>query len=626
MLEQNSFKEEALTLVKWLIAIPSVSGTAGENIIINAVYEGISEFSYFRKHPHNLRYIQHPDGINHSIIALVKNSQKEIRDTVIIQCSTDTSGNDGYGMLKSLAFKSDELKERLKLIVTDKNGKKSLNDLNQIYGLGSYENKFSTGALIVFLKDYSDRINELPVNLLFVCTSNSINGHNGIRACLPHLDKIMRDYELDYKVAVNFSNRLASEESRRKLYLYTANPGLAEVYFYILGQGASLHSPYGGFSPSLIASKLIQKIELNPKLTAKLSKKALVPTFRCMNCYGKRAPNSPDSVQLGFSIPFVNLNFSELLEELKQTAATALEESALSTDDRQTYYESMFERDFEPENRNAEVMSFSDLFYRAKRHYRDDLASALDGLLQKCVKDGFNQRRTAQTIIERLNDLAHLPKPSIIVYFGSNFVPQQRLSQKNPVDRELFIRLDKSVQKFNSRHNNKIVFSEDYLPSEACFIRPIGIDQCLRVLSAECPIPVNTFYNLGAPSITLSLDGEDLYEATEHSTTDNFEVISSFLEDLFLNLTDNDNEEIKNEVIEQEETIKAVMDNTETTEQAEPESKLPLNTGSEENNEAPDSNAQDKDSQGKEEEQPDGQSVNQAEESSDKTESLKTDQ
>ncbi|MBO6259042.1 MAG: hypothetical protein J6M93_06900 [Succinivibrio sp.] len=584
MLDHIPFKEEAQTLVKWLIAIPSISGTAGENILINAVYEGISEFNYFRKHPHNLRYIQHSDGTNHSIIALVKSSKNEVRDTIIIQCNTDTSGNDSYGMLKSLAFKSDELKERLKLIITDKYQKKSLNDKEQIYGLGSYENKFSTGALIVFLKDCSDHVSELPVNLLFVCASNSINGHQGIRACLGPMDKIRREYDLDYKIAVSFAHRLASEESKRKLYLYTANPGLIEVYFYIIGQGASQHAPYSGFSPSLVASKLIQKIELNPKFISKLTKKALVPSFRCMNCYGKRAPNSPDSVQLGFSIPFVNLSFSELLDELKETAAQALEESALNTDDRQTYYESVFGHEFEPDIRNAEVMSFSDLFYKAKKHYRDDLASALDALLLKCIKDGFNQRRTAQTIIERLNDLAHLPKPSIVVYFGNNFVPQQSLSQKNPMDRELYIRLDKTVQKFNSHHDSKIEFSEEYLPTDACFIRPIGIDQCLKVLSEECPVPVNTFYNLGAPSITLSLNGEDLYEATEHSTTDNFEIIGSFLESLFLNLTDNNDEEIRNKVIEQEQTIKAVMDNSEITQQAAPESKLPLNSDSKEGN------------------------------------------
>ena len=52
----RNLKEEATTLTKWLVSIPSISGTRGESIAIRAIYDGLTEFPYFRAYPDNLHY------------------------------------------------------------------------------------------------------------------------------------------------------------------------------------------------------------------------------------------------------------------------------------------------------------------------------------------------------------------------------------------------------------------------------------------------------------------------------------------------------------------------------------------------------------------------------------------
>ena len=312
-LDLDVFTSQAVTLSKWLIAIPSVSGSEGEAVIMNAVHEGVCEFEYFHAQPQHLRYIPHQDGRNHSLVALVRCPREDVHDTVIIIGNTDTTGNDGYGTLKSTAFHSDELRERLKTTVKDPRQLAALNQDEAIYGLGSYESKCAAGALVVYLKECSDRAAELPLNLLFIFASHRINGHLGMRECLGTLHDMMREYSLNYRLAVNFAAR-AGQDPHEPLPLFTSNLGLVETGFYIIGRGAEPDKPFSGFSPSLVASLIIHKTELNPRLTHQLSKRALIPSFRYMHSHGKRAPNSPDAVQLGFSLPFKNLSLADLLD------------------------------------------------------------------------------------------------------------------------------------------------------------------------------------------------------------------------------------------------------------------------------------------------------------------------
>ena len=140
MLSEEDFCEESLAVLKWLIAIPSITRTNGDEIINRPIYKTVSEFTYFKNHPNFLKYITHDDQKNHSFIAFVRRDVLTTQ-TLVVLCNTDTSSNEVFGTLKSYAFKSDELKTKLKNIAVTQNQKQDLENENNIYGLGSFENK-----------------------------------------------------------------------------------------------------------------------------------------------------------------------------------------------------------------------------------------------------------------------------------------------------------------------------------------------------------------------------------------------------------------------------------------------------------------------------------------------------
>ena len=89
MLSEKEFCEEALAVLKWLIAIPSITRTAGDEIINQTIYNTVSEFTYFKSHPEYLNFITHDDQKNHSFTAFVRRDLIT-KPTLVVLCNIDT--------------------------------------------------------------------------------------------------------------------------------------------------------------------------------------------------------------------------------------------------------------------------------------------------------------------------------------------------------------------------------------------------------------------------------------------------------------------------------------------------------------------------------------------------------
>lgn len=534
MLSEKDFTEEALAVLKWLVAIPSITRTSGDEIISHTIYNTVAEFTYFKTHPDYLNYITHDDQKNHSFTAFVRRDVLTTQ-TLVVMCNTDTSSNEVFGTLKSYAFKSDELKEKLKTLQLSAEQLSKINDPNNVYGLGSFENKAPIAGMLILLKYFTERLWELPVNLLFICNSESLNGHEGIRTCLSYIHELINEQKIDLTLALTFKPESMFNNSKA-LSLYTANMGKVEAGFYIFGEGTDSEQPFKGFSPTLVASKIIEEIELNPEITSSLSNRAIAPTFNYLHTYNNRSPNTPDAVHLSFNFPFINLNLLDLVENLKQVAANAIEKTAFYTENRERQFCISNDLVFEDIAREAEVLSFNDLFYRASLHYKGNLKSAIEGLIQKCANEDLSNHDIIKTIIERLNELARLPRPSIVVFFGNDFIPQQQLRRSNSLDRELYIKINHAVEDFNKAREMQINIENECPANDNCFIRPVGIDVALKVLKDECPMPISTFYNLSAPGITFTYKGGDLYRALEHVDKRFFGDMLCFIHNIMLQI------------------------------------------------------------------------------------------
>ena len=621
----TNLAQEATTLTKWLISIPSVAHAKGPALISQAIYEGLSEFPYFKNHPEHLTLQAHENSAKSSVIALVKGLD-DVQDTLVLLCHTDTNSPYHYGMLKGLSTNADELRKRLlemsgspllnnksnnSLIATDssdsdlanpqasKQGSSMSAALNSaesakassattgdsastgassagasassaykttgtteapeseessplsvgsnsilsgalkralardeaILGLGVLESKCATGSMLVALKELSDNSVRLNLNILFICTSESSINHKGIKSCMPYLQELVQKEHLKLRLCLNAQPNLPQLPHDGDLHVYTGNYGKIEPSFYIIGNSSTSYRPYEGFSASIIAAELIRALELNPKITQKLQHKPLVPTFDSLRVKEFGKDFSPDGMQVSFNLPIGNVDLADLLETLKEVAATAIENAADLVEVREAAFAQMRHEEYTPTAKDAEVVSFSDLLERASHNFKGNLHKALQGMVQKCRSEGLSLHQASITIIERLNELARLPRPSIVVYYTDNFVPTQGLNANSSQDRELFMILDGLLHRFAKVSPIVPTVEAFYAPSDANFLRPEHVSRALKTLEHECPLGINAehFQGLSVPTVTLGVGGGDLSLLTEHVFSNMCQYLPAFV-------------------------------------------------------------------------------------------------
>ena len=530
MLSNNNLSQEASTLTKWLVSIPSVAHAKGPALICQAIHDGLVEFPYFKKNKDKLHLIEHQDSNKSSVIALVK-AMEEVSQTIVLLCDTDTASPYHYGMLKGYSTNCDELLTRLKELdeLNDSKVKEGIANDDLLFGLGVLQSKCATGSMLVALKELSDNYVRLNVNVLFICTSESAIQHRGIKKCIPFIQELIDREKLTLRLAINAKPNFPLFRKDQDLHIFTGNYGKVEPSFYIIGNSAASFKPYSGFSASIIASELIRELELNAKLTQKLHNSPLVPTFDSLRVKEFGKEYSPDGMQISFSMPIVNLDLNDLLEILKEAAAKAIENASDLVDQREAMYAHINQEDFTPQVQDAEVVSFSDLLERASHNFTGNLHKALHGMVQKCRSEGLSLHQASITIIERLNELAKLPRPSVVVYFTDNFLPPQGLSASLSQDRELFMILDDLLSRFDKLSPIAPTLATYYAPTDACLLRPIGLQKSLSTLRQECPVGVEDIEGLNVPTITLGVKGDNLTLLTEYVEKSMFEYLPSLV-------------------------------------------------------------------------------------------------
>lgn len=530
MLFNTNLSNEAAILTKWLVSIPSVAHAKGPSLITKAIYDGLGEFPYFKNHVDHLNLIAHEESSKSSIVALVK-SFDAIEDTLVILCDTDTNSPYHYGVLKRFSTNCDELQKQLSQSkdITNETLKKGIDSGDLMFGLGILQSKCATGSMLVALKELSDNHVRLKLNILFICTSESAIQHRGIKKCIPFVHDLIKKEHLKLRLCVNAKPNFPISRTDKDLHIYTGNYGKVEPSFYIIGNSASAFRPYAGFSASIIASELIRELELNPLFSQSLHQKPLVPTFDSLRVKEFGKDYSPDGMQISFSMPLVNISLDDLLELLKNSAAKAIENAADLIDQREASYANLNHEEFIPLAQDAEVVSFSDLLERASHNFTGDLNKALQGMVLKCRSEGLSLHQAGITIIERLNELAKLPRPSVVVYFTDNYVPTQGLSASSSQDRELFMILDGLINKFSAVSPIVPTMATNYAPSDAGFSRPVNLKESLNTLARECPVGISDIEGINVPTITIGVKGDHLTLLTEHVETSMCQYLPAFV-------------------------------------------------------------------------------------------------
>lgn len=526
-------KDEVLFYTKQLVNIGSIVNTNGENEIAQALYTMISSFPYFIENP---SYVIKPQTQNdvlerYNVMAFVKGTKGNSNRTVILMGHLDTVGIDDFTQLADLAFDPDQLlvelkKEKLPPLVNE-----HAQSGDWMFGRGVLDMKSGVASNLYLLKYFSEHLEELDGNLVFLAECDEEDSSYGILSGVKDLKAWKDDHGFEYVAAVNsdfVSPRYAGDKNR---YIYKGTVGKLLPSFFITGAETHVGSAFEGLDPNLIAAELTRQIDYNPDLCNEALGETTMPPVSL-----KQMDLKPNYTVQTALAAYVYYNFfihswtpKDVLVKLNEQAHIAFEKALKLYEERYQQFckisgEPCRELQWQPRIMTYEEME-RELIDAHGSEYTAHMVEFKDDLL---LDASLDLRMYAARVVEEAWKWMPDQSPAIIVFYSSLYSPRIEVAGETEDERNLIEALDAAVKVVQPEYEEPIVV-RSFFPyiSDMSFVALSDDDEALDSASRNNPSWGTKFFvdyqeirELNVPVINIGPYGLDAHKRYERMEID----------------------------------------------------------------------------------------------------------
>ncbi|KHD35358.1 peptidase M20 [Clostridium acetobutylicum] len=525
----SRISEEIENLTVELVKVPSVNGTEGEGNIGNKILSYLKEIDYFKKHEeYAFRIPLKNDKLGRgNVFALIRGEKGQSNRTIILHGHMDTVAVDDYGSLKDYAFDPDILQKKLKEIELPEEVREDLDSGDWMFGRGASDMKSGDAVHLVVLKELSKRVKDISGNILFMSNPVEENEHNGIREALDTLEKLKEKYSLEYTLAINNDYICPMYKGDNTRYLYTGTVGKLLPAFYFVGKETHVGQCFEGINADVIASEVINEIDLNVDLCDEYNGEYTLPPSVLKFKDLKESYN----VQTPFS-SFAYFNYTvhsespkQASEKLKKAAKRAFERVIKRNDDRYKKYCEMTNQKYEPLNFQAKVITYTQLYTLAKARFSGDLDKEIKSYEQMLVDNYVDIREISLRVVDKVFNIWGEKKPCIVMFFAPPYCPHNTLNVKNEKEKEIINKIKECAQQLKEKEGINEEFKVmQFFPSlsDSSYLKIDDDSEGIESLTSNFPgwdrvygVPVQKIKDLNIPAINYGCYGKDAHKWTE---------------------------------------------------------------------------------------------------------------
>lgn len=501
-----NYAQEIESLTKKLVSIKSVCGKKeSENKIATFIYNYFSKLSYFKKHPD---YIKTYDCGNDrlSAISYIKGKGNE---TIVLMGHIDTVDVLDYGKIQNLAFNPDKLIDALKKeFILDKEVLKDIDTNDYLFGRGALDMKAGVAAYMEIMKYFSNHIDELNGNLVFICECDEEGDSSGILKSLDILKEIKEKENFKYLALINgdYANVKGSDR-----YIYHGTVGKLLPCFMVVGKESHVGNPFNAFDPNLLLSLINKNMTLNMELCDVDEAQSTVPPISL-----KQNDNKDSyTVQTALSaISYFNyLTYTSSPEDvmkkcLKIGKASFQEAIDLMNDNYQKYcllnkqkYHKL------PYKVNVYTYEKWNELLNRNPNYSKQISKYGKKLLKE--NPNIDMRDYSYKVLLKSYEYYEDKKPVLIIFFGSMYYSS--IKTDNP---RILNALDSAIKKVQkeSTYNIKLKAYYPFISDMSFLSTPFNRKQ-IEPLFTNTVYPINYPYekihNLNIPVINIGTYGKD---------------------------------------------------------------------------------------------------------------------
>ncbi|CAI6324696.1 hypothetical protein NRS6120_20815 [Bacillus subtilis] len=333
---------EALTAS--LVSLSSVNGTVGEGTKADFIKEVITSYPYFQENPSHVweQAIPNDPYNRKNIFAFIK-GHGESRNTVIYHAHLDTVGIEDFGPLKDIAFDCEKLAEYFSRYEFDQDVQRDAKSGDWMFGRGSVDMQSGIAVHLANLLHFSENLETLPGNVLFMANPDEESQHSGILASISELNWLKKEKQLHYLAAINTDFITPLYDGDQTRYIYTGAAGKLLPCFYIYGREVHVGDTLAGIDPNFISSEITSRLHNNIHLAEKVEGELVLPP----SCLYQRDNKESYNVQtaVSTSLYFNCFIYERTAKEMMDLLIEVTEEACRETERKLSDYYEEYERE-----------------------------------------------------------------------------------------------------------------------------------------------------------------------------------------------------------------------------------------------------------------------------------------
>lgn len=518
---------ECENLTKQMVAIPSVNGTSGEKDIGLFIEKFFRNITYFKEHPENLVVQQLKDDKlgRRNVFAILEGRKENSKRTIILHGHTDTVGVEDYGILKDYCFCPDILKMKLQKTPISEEVRADLDSGMYMFGRGSVDMKSGDAVLMIISRYLSEKLDELDGNLVFAFNPVEENMHTGMIESLDFLLKLKKERKFKFIFAINTDYTCPLYMGDKHNYIYTGAVGKLLPSFYILGKSTHVGQCLEGFDASMIAAKLVDKINLNTVFCDGYDGEYSLPpsVLKMTDLKDFYNVQTAQEAFVYFNYFVHDDNVNRITQKLTEAAKEAISEvGGKILKSSEIYYKRAGISGNIPKY-DLQVYEYRKIYKLAKEKYSGNLDELIDTELKKIKTTTSDIREIMMYIVKLLCQIAEITAPSIVFFYTPPYCPHNTLHDDITEEKELIVSVKEIL--------NKIMESEKVSYKMLHFYPSLSDSSYLKIddpkesvsdlvsnfpkMKQFYPVPVDRIQSLNIPAFTFGTYGKDAHKWTE---------------------------------------------------------------------------------------------------------------
>ncbi|MFB4165567.1 M20/M25/M40 family metallo-hydrolase [Alteribacillus sp. JSM 102045] len=508
-----------------LMKIPSVTDTKGEKVIADYLFQFISEFPYFKRHPAQVWEQPLPNDSLHrkNIFALVKGENVSSNKTVVYHSHLDTVGVKDFGFLKKYAFDSAKLSQYFADSSIDRVLRDEAKSGDWLFGRGSVDMKSGIAVHLMNLFSFSEQTEELNGNILLLLNPAEENDHSGIMEAVREFGRLQEEKALELLLAVNNDYTTALYDNDPNRYIYTGSAGKILPCFSIFGREAHVGETLSGIDPTFISSEINSRISYNMNLTERMEGELVLPP----TCLYQRDNKDSYNVQtalnsrLYFNYFIYKESPKNILDALiKETKEACEEVNNHMKDQHRNFLAYTHMPASEHIDWEIEVLTLKEYYSRL-----EGKGISPKELWDEVLKssESTDKRELCFELVERLYEEDPDKKAVVILFLAPPFIPYNHLDEGQRKEKEILDLLQETMEEAE-RESGETFVMKRFFPflSDSSFLSLKETGEEANYLSDNFPemekiypIPMQTIQELNLPAINLGVYGKDAHKRSE---------------------------------------------------------------------------------------------------------------